>query len=77
MARETGRAYLVLPRVPRGKERKCWDDLRSELRRFNLHLTILGLRPDGRPTIKLVGPRDSLRTWLDRCDFGCVGITGD
>lgn len=66
----TAKARLLLPPPPRGGD--PWDALRRDLRRNNLHLTILGLTPSGRPHIKLVGPRDALRAWLDGCGYQCV-----
>lgn len=61
----TSRARLLLPKPPNRKG--TWDVLRDDLRRSNIHLTILGLTPEGRPHVKLVGTRDSLRRWLDGC----------
>jgi hypothetical protein len=75
MQNQIGRAYLILPRVPLGKEKRCWDGLRQELVRYNLKLTILGLTPEGRPSVKLLGPRASLRRYLDERLWDCVGIT--
>lgn len=77
MSSEVGRAYLILPRMPRGKELKLWDQFRNELRRYNLKLTILGLTPTGRPSVKLLGPKPSLRRYLDERDWDCVGITSE
>lgn len=66
------KARLLLPRVPNRKH--AWDDLREELRRFNIHLTILGLTPDGRPNVKLVGTKESLRRWLDNCGHDNIAV---
>ena len=70
----TSSCRLLLTRQPRGG-RETWDQLRQELRRFNLHLTILGLTPEGRPSIKLVGTKPALRNWLNQAGYDCVEVT--
>jgi hypothetical protein len=71
------KAMLRLPPVPDRKGYNAWEDLRNELRRFNLVMTIFGLGPDGRPTIKLVGTKVALRNWLDQAGYECVYVDGD
>ena len=69
-----GTAHIILPRQPKGK-RESWDQLREDLRHANLHLTILGLTPEGRPHVKIVGTKQSLRRWLDGAGHWNVGVT--
>ena len=68
---------LRLPPVPDVKGYNAWEALRNELRRFNLVLTVLGLSPDGWPTIKLKGTKVALRNWLDQAGYDCVAVEGD
>ena len=67
------KAKVLLPPPPR-MARKPYDLLREDLRRVNIHLTILGLTPEGRVSVKLVGTKPALRSWLDGCRYQCIPV---
>ncbi len=60
-----GKARVILPKPPDMRGDNCWEPLRRDLQHPNIHYTVLGLTPQGRPMIKLVGPPAALRHWLD------------
>jgi hypothetical protein len=68
------KARLRLPPVPDRDSGTAWEDLRRELRHHNIVLTVLGLTPEGRPSIKLVGTKESLRAWLDQAGYDMVEV---
>jgi hypothetical protein len=67
------KAKVILPRPPK-LSAESWEGLRRELRRYNIVLTVLGLSPEGRPSVKLTGTRTALRAWLDQAGYDMVEV---
>lgn len=74
MKSTTGRAKLILPRPPDRRSVNAYEELRRDLKPRNIHLTILGLTPEGRPHVKLVGGRQSVQRWLNENNFWMIPV---